>query len=57
MSGEYGRKVRCYTSSGTHSGDSRRSIKDAGKHVTAGIAMAACGNIASLFCSPQEREL
>ena len=29
-----------------HSGGSRRSIKDAGKHVTAGIAVAACENIA-----------
>ena len=57
VSGEYGRKVRCYTSSSTHSGGSRRSIKDAGKHVTAGIAVAACRNIAPLFCSPQEREL
>ena len=28
---------------------SRRSTKDAGKHVTAGIAVDACGNIAPLF--------
>ena len=41
--------MRCCTSSKTHSGGARRAIRDAGKHVTAGIAVAACGNIASLF--------
>ena len=49
VSGEYGRKVRCYASSNTHHGGARKSIEDPGKHVTAGIAVAACGNIAPLF--------
>ena len=47
--GEYGKKVRCYASAATHSGCARRSIRDSGKYVTAGIAVAACGNIAPLF--------
>ena len=47
--GEYGKKVRCYASATTHSGGARRSIRDSGKHVTAGIAVAACGSIAPLF--------
>lgn len=49
VSGEYGRKTRCYASSTSNSGGARRSVRDPGKHVTAGLAVAACGNIAPLF--------
>ena len=47
--GEYGRKVKCFTSSSSKQGGARLGIKDPGKHLTAGLAVAACGNIASLF--------
>lgn len=46
---EYGKPFRCYTSSRVHSGSARRSIWDSGKHVTAGITVAACGSVAFIF--------
>ena len=45
VSGAYGRKIRCFTPSSSTHGGARRGVKDPGKHVTAGIAVAACGNI------------
>lgn len=47
--GEYGRKVKCFTSSSSKQGGTRLSIRDPGKHLTAGLAVAACGNVAPLF--------
>lgn len=49
VSGDDGRKVRFFASSYTNSGGSTRSIRDTRKHVTAVIAIAACGNIAHYF--------
>lgn len=47
--GEYGRNFKCFTSSLQRQGGSGLGIKDAGKHLTAGLAVTACGNIAPLF--------
>lgn len=49
ISGEYGRKIFCFTSSRSNHGGARRELKEIGKHLTAGIAVAACGKIVPLF--------
>ena len=46
---EYGTTMRCYASASHIHGGARRSVRDSGKHVTSGIAIASCGNIAPLL--------
>lgn len=41
-SGEYGREVKFFTSSHSTQGGAQRGIKYVGKHLKAGIAVAAC---------------
>jgi len=46
---EYGTKLRCYAPASGNQGGARRAAKDHGRHVTAGIAVSAVGDIAPLF--------
>lgn len=46
---ESGKKTRFHASASHNLGVARRSVRDSGKHVTAGITIAACGKISPLF--------